>query len=146
MKDRPVLCDDKVRYIGDPVALVAAETREAASEAVRLIDVEYEPLPPVTDPVRAMMPDSPKVHEGGNVCRQTSLRFGDVEAAFAAADVVVEGTYTTGTQIHAFLETEAGISYLDEQGRIVVVAGGQSPHRDRAEIAHALDLPRRGYG
>lgn len=141
VKDRPVLCDDKVRYVGDPVALVAAETREAATEAVKLIEVEYEPLPPVTDPVRAMMPDSPKVHDGGNVCRKTSLRFGDVEAAFAAADVVVEGTYTTGTQIHAFLETEAGVSYLDEQGRIVVVAGGQSPHRDRAEIAHALDLP-----
>ncbi|MCS7095159.1 MAG: xanthine dehydrogenase family protein molybdopterin-binding subunit [Thaumarchaeota archaeon] len=140
-KDRPVLCDDKVRYIGDPVALVAAETREAALEAVKLIDVDYEPLPAVTDPIAALRADSPRVHESGNICRQTSLRFGDVEEAFARADIVVEGTYTTGTQIHAFLETEAGISYLDEKGRIVVVAGGQSPHRDRAEIAHALNVP-----
>ncbi|MCS7117792.1 MAG: xanthine dehydrogenase family protein molybdopterin-binding subunit [Thaumarchaeota archaeon] len=141
VKDRPVLCDDRVRYIGDPVALVAAETREAALEAVKMIEVDYEELPAVTDPISALRADSPKVHEGGNVCRQTSLRFGDVEGAFARADVVVEGTYTTGTQIHAFLETEAGISYLDEKGRVVVVAGGQSPHRDRAEIAHALNLP-----
>ncbi len=139
-KDRPVLCDDKVRYIGDPVALVAAETREDALEALKLIEVEYEPLPPVTDPLEAMKPGAPKVHEDGNVCREVHLRFGDVEGAFARADVVVENTYRTGVQIHAYLETEAGISYM-EDGKIVVVAGGQSPYRDRAEIAHALNLP-----
>ena len=139
-KDRPVLCDDKVRYIGDPVALVAAETREDALEALKLIEVEYEPLPAVTDPLEAMKPGAPKVHEDGNVCREVHLKFGDVEGAFARADVVVENTYRTGVQIHAYLETEAGISYM-EDGKIVVVAGGQSPYRDRAEIAHALNLP-----
>jgi CO/xanthine dehydrogenase Mo-binding subunit len=139
-KDRPVLCDDKVRYIGDPVALVAAETREDALEALKLIEVEYEPLPAVTDPLEAMKPDAPKVHEDGNICREVHLKFGDVEGAFARADVVVENTYRTGVQIHAYLETEAGISYM-EDGKIVVVAGGQSPYRDRAEIAHALNLP-----
>ena len=139
-KDRPVLCDDKVRYIGDPVALVAAETREDALEAMKLIEVEYEPLPAVTDPLEAMKPDAPKVHEDGNICREVHLKFGDVEGAFARADVVVENTYRTGVQIHAYLETEAGISYM-EDGKIVVVAGGQSPYRDRAEIAHALNLP-----
>ncbi len=139
-KDRPVLCDDRVRYIGDPVALVAAETREDALEALKLIEVDYEPLPPVTDPLEALKPDAPRVHDDGNVCREVHLRFGDVEGAFARADVVVENTYRTGVQIHAYLETEAGISYLEE-GKVVVVAGGQSPYRDRAEIAHALNLP-----
>jgi len=139
-KDRPVLCDDKVRYIGDPVALVAAETREDALEALKLIEVDYEPLPPVTDPIEAMRPDAPKVHDDGNICREVHLRLGDVEGAFARADVIVENTYRTGAQIHAYLETEAGISYM-EDGKIVVVAGGQSPYRDRAEIAHALNLP-----
>ncbi|GBC69703.1 putative xanthine dehydrogenase subunit D [archaeon HR01] len=142
VKDRPVLCDDRVRYVGDPVALVAAETREEAEEAAPLVRVDYEPLPAVTDPLKAMGEDSPRIHEGGNICRRTRITYGDVETSFSKADVVVENTYTTAAQIHAYLETEAGISYIDERGRITVVAGGQSPYRDREEICHTLGLPR----
>ena len=141
VKDRPVLCDDKVRYIGDPVALVAAESKEEAEQAIDEIVVEYEPLPVVTDPLEAMKPDSPAVHEGGNISRSTRITFGDVVKGFSMSKVVVENMYRTGTQIHAFLETEAGISYIDEKGRITVVAGGQSPYRDHHEIVSTLKLP-----
>jgi CO/xanthine dehydrogenase Mo-binding subunit len=142
VKDRPVLCDDRVRYVGDPVVLVAAETREEAEEAAALVRVDYEPLPAVTDPLKAMADNTTKIHDGGNICRQTRITYGDVEASFREADVIVENTYTTAPQIHAYLETEAGISYIDERGRITVVAGGQSPYRDREEICHTLGLPR----
>ncbi len=142
VKDRPVLCDDRVRYIGDPVALVAAESREEAEEAAALVEVDYEVLPVVSNPFEAMKPDSPKIHDGGNICRQTRITYGDAEKALEQADVVVEDSYTTATQIHAYLETEAGISYLDEKGRINVIAGGQSPYRDREEICHTLNLPK----
>ncbi len=141
VKDRPILADDKVRYIGDPIALVAAETKEAAEEAVKLIEVEYEPLPGVFDPIEAMKPDAPKVHDKGNIARQTRIRRGDVEAAFKRAAAIVENTYYTHPVAHAFLEPEAGLAYPDEQGRIVVVAGGQSAYRDKHEICESLDLP-----
>lgn len=140
-KDRPVLCDDKVRYIGDPVALVAAETPEAAEDAANLIDVRYEPLPVVDDVFKAVEGDGAKVHERGNVARQTRITFGDVEEAFDNAEVIVENTYRTGAQIHAYLETEAGLSYIDEKGRITIVSCGQSPYRDKKEICETLALP-----
>ncbi|MEM1955955.1 MAG: molybdopterin cofactor-binding domain-containing protein [Candidatus Caldarchaeum sp.] len=141
VKDRPVLCDDRVRYIGDPVALVAAESREEAEEALEEIRVEYEPLPVVSDPSEAMKPSSYKIHENGNVCRSTSIAFGDVDKGFRQSKVVVENTYRTYPQSHAYLETEAGVSYIDELGRITVVAGGQSPYRDHHEIVSTLNLP-----
>ncbi|MCS7110030.1 MAG: molybdopterin-dependent oxidoreductase, partial [Candidatus Caldarchaeum sp.] len=141
VKDRPVLCDDRVRYIGDPIALVAAETKEDAESAVEEIEVDYEPLPVVTDPIEAMKDSSYPIHDGGNVSRRTRITFGDVSKGFSQSKAVVENEYRTSTQIHAFLETEAGISYIDEKGRITVVAGGQSPYRDQHEIVSTLNLP-----
>ncbi|MEM4328086.1 MAG: molybdopterin cofactor-binding domain-containing protein [Candidatus Caldarchaeum sp.] len=141
VKDRPVLCDDRVRYIGDPVALVAAESREEAEEALGEIRVEYEPLPVVSDPSEAMKPSSFKIHENSNICRSTRIAFGDVDKGFRQSKVVVENTYRTYPQSHAYLETEAGVSYIDELGRITVVAGGQSPYRDHHEIVSTLNLP-----
>jgi CO/xanthine dehydrogenase Mo-binding subunit len=140
-KDRPVLCDDRVRYIGDPVALVAAESREEGQEALEAIEVVYEPLPVVTDPVKAMAPSTIKIHDHGNICRQTRITRGNVEEGLSKSYAVVENTYRTPAQIHAYLETEAGISYIDEQGRITVIAGGQSPYRDHHEIVSTLNLP-----
>lgn len=141
VKDRPVLADEKVRFYGEPIALVAAETREAAEEAVRLIEVEYEPLPVVSDPLKALEPDAPKVHDEGNIARKTRIRLGDVESAFQKAEVIVENTYYTGSAAHAFLETEAGVAYLDERGRINLIAGGQSAYRNRSQLCEALDIP-----
>ena len=138
--DQPVLCFDKVRYLGDALAIVAAETLEAAERAARAVEVEYEPFPVVSDPIEAMKPDAPKVHEKGNILRQATVRVGDVETAFREAAVVVENTYRTGRQMHMFLETEAGLALLDEEGRLVLYSGGQSPYRDQMQISRALGI------
>ena len=135
---------DIVRFEGDQVAAVVAETEAAAAEAVRLIEVEYEDLPLVTDAVEAMKPGAPQLHpERGdsNICVHYKIRKGDVESAFAKADVIVEGEYKTPYQEHAYLQPEAGLAYIDEEGRVTVVAGGQWTHTDVREIAHCLALP-----
>ncbi|MGD0175276.1 MAG: molybdopterin cofactor-binding domain-containing protein [Candidatus Bathyarchaeia archaeon] len=138
--DQPVLCHDKVRYHGDAVAVIAAETLESAERAAQLVEVEYEPLPVVSDPVEAMKPDAPKVHEKGNIQRHATVRVGDVEKAFSEAAVVVENTYRTGRQMHMFLEIEAGVGMLDEEGNIVLYVGGQSPYRDQMQVSRALGI------
>ena len=138
--DQPVLCSDKVRYLGDAVAVVAAETLEAAEKAAGLVEVEYSPLPVVSDPFEAMNPDAPKVHEKGNILRHARIRVGDVDKGFRDAVVVVENTYKTGRQMHMYLETEAGVAMLDENERLVLYSGGQSPYRDQMQISRALGI------
>lgn len=142
--DQPVLCSDKVRYIGDAVAAVAAETEQIAEEAIKLINVEYELLPVVDDPVEALEKDAPKVHESGNVHLHTEISRGDVENAFKEADLIVENTYYTGRQEHVFLETESGVAYVDSDGTLVMFAGSQYPQRDQLQLARCLALnPRK---
>jgi len=151
MNDQPVLCgpgSDKpgagvVRFVGDQVALVVAETEKAAAAARDLIGVEYEDLPVITDPREAMRPDAVQIHpdKPGNIVAQYLIRKGDVEAAFAEADVIVEGEYFTPMQEHAYLQPEAGLAYIDEEGRVTVQVAGQHAHRDGEQIAHALGLP-----
>jgi len=150
--DQPVLCGpgtgkpgaDIVRFVGDQVALVVAEAEETAAAARDLIEVEFEDLPVVTDPITAMRTESPLIHpERGdsNVCVHYKIRKGAVTDGFAQADVVVESEYHLPFQEHAFLQPEAGLAYIDEEGRVTVQAGGQWPHADRVQIAHALGLP-----
>lgn len=152
--DQPVLCgpldevntqpgSDIVRFVGDQVALVVAETAAQATAALSLIQVDYEDLPIVTDPLRAMQPDSQSVHpeRGSNVVHSYHIRRGDVASALAAADVVIEQTYTTHAQEHAYLQPEAGVALVDESGVVTVYVAGQWVHEDRKEIAHALGLP-----
>lgn len=143
--DQPVLAQvgGKVRYVGDAIAAVAANTPEAARAALTLIEVDYEPLPAVTDPRLALDVGSPLVHEGreSNLLHQVQLCRGDVEAAFAQAAVVVEGLYETPFIDHAYLQPEAGMAKVDENGRVTVWVGTQWPHEDRRQIAHALGLP-----
>ncbi len=153
-QDQPVLCGpiieggkpgtDIVRFVGDQIAAVVAETEAQAAAAVKLIEVGYEDLPVVTDAREAMKPDSPRVHEhigDSNICVHYKIRKGNVEAGFAQADVIVESEYRTPVQEHAYLQPEAGLAYLDEEGRIVVECGGQWTHEDRHQVAHALNLP-----
>ncbi len=150
MKDQPVLCGpgsnkaygDHVRYAGDKVALIVAESEKQAEIAGKLIHVEYEDLPIVSTIEEAMKPDATLVHpdHGSNVCVNYRIRKGDVDKAFAAADVIVEDEYRTPVQEHAYLQPEAGISYMDEEGRVTVVVGGQWTHEDREQVAHALNL------
>ena len=150
--DQPVLCGpgaskpytDLVRFVGDQVAVVVAETEVQAASAAKLIEVDYEDLTPLTDPITAMRSDAPLLHPDRgdtNVCVHYKIRKGNVDEAFAKADVIVEGEYHTPVQEHAYLQPEAGLSYLDEEGRIVVESAGQWTHADRKSIAHALDLP-----
>ncbi len=149
--DQPVLCGpgsnkpyaERVRWIGDQVALVVAETEKIAAQARDLIEVEYEDLPVVTDMLAALEPDAPLLHpeKGSNVILRYRIRNGDVEAAFKQADVIVEGVYDTPMQEHAYLQPEAGLGYIDEAGRVTVIVGGQWTHEDQEQIAHALHLP-----
>jgi CO/xanthine dehydrogenase Mo-binding subunit len=150
-QDQPVLCGpgsskpgtDVVRFIGDQVAAVVAQTEVEAAAAIKLIRVEYEDLPVVSDPVEAMKPGSPPVHEeidDSNICVHYKIRKGNVEAGFAKADVIVEAEYRTPMQEHAYLQPEAGLAYIDEEGRLTIACGGQWTHEDRHQVAHALGM------
>ena len=150
--DQPVLCGpgssvehgDVVRFVGDQVAAVVAETEAAAQAALKLIKVDYEDLPVLSDPIEAMKPGATILHpERGNtnVCVRYKVRKGDVEAGFALADVIVEAEYRTPVQEHAYLQPEAGLAYIDDQGRLTVACAGQWTHADRGSIAHAMALP-----
>jgi CO/xanthine dehydrogenase Mo-binding subunit len=126
------------------VAVVVAESEAQAAAAVKLIEVEYEDLPVVTDPLEAMKPGAPRIHEeigDSNIRVHYKIRKGNVEEAFAKADVIVESEYRTPVQEHAYLQPEAGLAYIDEEGRVTVVCGGQWTHEDQEQIAHALNLP-----
>ena len=140
-KDQPVLAWDRVRYIGDPVALVAAETEEAAEEAARKVAVVYEDLPFATHPEEALKLDAPLIHEKGNLLLEFNVMKGDVQAGFKAAEIVIDETYTTTWVDHAYLEPDAGISYQDEEGRMTVVCPTQNVHYDQKEVAALLALP-----
>jgi CO/xanthine dehydrogenase Mo-binding subunit len=140
--DQPVLCGDVVRHYGDRVALVVAESDEAAKAGAKLVRVAYEDLPMVRDAHAAIAPGAPRVHaDKDNVLLHQKIRHGDVARGFAEADVIVEGTFTTQWQEHAYLQPDAGLAYFDERGRIVVETSGQWLHEDRRQIAEILQLP-----
>ncbi|HEY3342914.1 MAG TPA: molybdopterin cofactor-binding domain-containing protein, partial [Anaerolineae bacterium] len=139
--DWPVLCFDKVRYVGDAVAIVAAETKEIAEQALGLIDVNYELLPVVDDPVKGLEPGAPLVHETGNLLKHIHVEKGNLDDGFAAADVVVEREYQTATTEHAFLEPECSIGRVTDDGRIEIHVGSQIPYSDRKQTAEALGIP-----
>ena len=139
IQDQPVLAREKVRMTGDAVALVAAFTEEIAEQALSLIEVAYEVLEPVTDPVAAMGPGAPQVHAGGNLLQRTTHRHGDVAAAFADPDaIVVEGTFVTPRQMHVALETEGGWAKVEEDGTLTIHCPGQAAYRDRLQVARIL--------
>jgi len=134
---------DIVRCEGDQVAAIIAETEAIAAKARALITVEYEDLPAVFDAAEAMKPESPRIHPeigDSNICVLDKIRKGDVETAFARADVIVEGEYHTPYQEHAYLQPEAGIAYIDEENRVTVECAGQWTHADQEGIAHSLGL------
>lgn len=148
--DQPVLCGpgsgieyaDRVRFVGDQVAAVVAETGEIASAACKLIDVEYKDLPVILDPFEAAKDGALLLHpdKKSNIYQSYRIRKGDPEKAFLDADVIIEGEYHTPVQEHAYLEPEAGVAYYDEQGRIAVAVGGQWAHEEQEQIAHSLGL------
>lgn len=139
-RDQPVIAD-YVRMVGDPVAVVGAETMEIAREAAERIRVDYEILPPIFDPEEAMKPEVPPLHpelQPTNVLYHLPIRRGSLEEGWVKSDVVVEQVYKTPHVDHAFLQPEAVLAYLDERGHMVVQTATQYAHYDRGEIAHAL--------
>jgi CO/xanthine dehydrogenase Mo-binding subunit len=161
-RDQPVLCGpgsskpgaDVVRFVGDQVAFIVAESEQAAIQARDLLQVQYEDLPVLTDPFEALKPGAPQLHPHrqpnaihpelsteGNLISHHQIRKGDMQAGWAVAEVVVEGEYYTPPQEHAYLQPEAGLAYVDEENRITVVVAGQWTWEDQQAIAHALDLP-----
>lgn len=159
INDQPVLCGPVqpgmqgerrmvdpaiVRFVGDQVALIVAESEEIAAQARKLIEVEYEDLPVLTDAEAAMQPGAYPLHpeiSQSNICVFDRIRKGDVEKGFAQADVIVESEYRVPAQEHAYLQPEAGLAYIDENGLLTVKAAGQWTHVDQKQIAHSLGLP-----
>ncbi|MCS7040596.1 MAG: 2Fe-2S iron-sulfur cluster-binding protein, partial [Caldilineales bacterium] len=141
--DWPILVGvgERVRYVGDALAIVAAETRAIATQALDLIEVELEPQPVVADPVQARRPDSPALHPGGNLLKHIRVRKGDMEQGWAEADVILEHTYHTAFTDHAFMEPECSIAVPTADGRIEVYVGSQIPYQDRHQVARALGWP-----
>lgn len=150
MPDQPVLVGlgstkpggDVSRWEGDQAALVVAETEAAAALARDKIKMEWEPLPVITD-MEAAMRDEVIIDPGygTNILKHYTIQKGNLTAGWAAADVVIEGTYTLPYQEHAYLQPEAALGYVDEDGRITVEIAGQWTHEDQAQVAHALGLP-----
>ncbi|MDE0030463.1 MAG: xanthine dehydrogenase family protein molybdopterin-binding subunit [Deltaproteobacteria bacterium] len=132
-----------VRYAGDEVAAVAALDERTAEEAARLIEVDYEPLEPVLDLEAALSPDSPEVHDGGNLAYEVHKAEGDIDAAFAGCDLVVEEEFETARQSHAVMETRGCIAWYGATGQLTVWHQTQAPHTLRAEIARTLGIPQR---
>jgi CO/xanthine dehydrogenase Mo-binding subunit len=158
-RDQPILCVERVCYIGDPVVAVAAVDRRTAEDALQLIEVDYEPLPAVLDVLAAAVPDSPLVHEThrpakafadlahvkagqkSNICYQFKLRSGDVDKAFAEADRVFEDTFSSPPAQHMPMEPHVTLVYLDEGQRINIWTASQTPSYVRTEIANTFGIP-----
>ena len=152
VKDRRILARDKVRYVGEPVAAVAAVDEMTALEALDLIEVTYDDLPAVTDPIAALKPDAPLVHEdllsyegyqtgigGGNICALLDADRGDVDEAFARADHVFDDTFRSQGINQGYLEAMACVANADPSGRINIWTSTQAPYQVRAALADVID-------
>ena len=135
-----VLATTRVRYQGEPIALVVTESEDVFAAAEQAIEIDYEDLPGVYTTAEAMDPKAPMVHDGGNLLAEWSIDHGDVESAFAGADVVVEGMYYSQPVDHAYLEPEAGVAYLDDEGVITIKVATQVVEHFR-DVAKILGVP-----
>ncbi|MDO6443133.1 xanthine dehydrogenase family protein molybdopterin-binding subunit [Marinobacter sp. 2_MG-2023] len=144
IRDQPVFCDERVRYEGDSIAAVAADTPEQALAALDVIEVGYQPLPVVSDAALAeqqvALHNSHEEHGGSNLLARETLERGDLEDAFSRCTVIVEHHYQTPRQMHAFMETEGGVAIPDDNGGVLFRVGCQSGHRDAEQLADILGL------
>ncbi|HEO8418272.1 xanthine dehydrogenase subunit D [Niallia sp. FSL W8-0635] len=143
IQDQPVLCEDKVRYVGDAVAAVAAETKEIAQKAISLIKVKYTPLQPVTDPEEALRDTTIKLHKDGNLLHQAAFQKGErqIEKSFKDCAFIVEEIYHTPRQMHAYMETEGGVAVPGSDGGITVYAPTQHGFKDQLQLSRILSIP-----
>ena len=153
IKDEPALAKGKVRYSGEIVAAVAADSESIARQAARLIEVDYEVLPAALDPAKALEPGAPLVHDDaasyvsvfdsgtqGNVCSRTSLVEGDAASAWAQCDVIVQDTYQTQAQAHLSIEPCGALAEIDASGRVTLWSANQSVFRVQANVCESLGL------
>lgn len=139
--DTPILARDKVRYMGEPIVAIAAETEAAADEACQLVKVDYEPLPIISTPREALAPDAVQIDERGNVIGDLNFSQGDIEAGFKEAEVILERTYTIESMDHCFLEPPSGLAFVDPDGVLTVMICTQYPHYHHRQIARVTGLP-----
>ncbi|WP_078577874.1 xanthine dehydrogenase subunit D [Salipaludibacillus agaradhaerens] len=139
--NQPVFCDRLIRYEGDAIAVVAAETLEIAEEALALIHVDYNELPILDSPEKALEPDAPSLHKEGNILHERDYKRGNVEGAFNRCAHTVEETYETPRQMHVYMETEGGLFIPEKNGRLTVYAPTQHGYKDRMQLARILNMP-----
>lgn len=141
--DQPIMAREKVRYVGEPVVAVAAQDLASARNAISKIRIEYEILPAIFDPDDAMIAGAPIVHDyaPGNLVKHIPIRNGNVEDGFAKSDVIVEQTYETQQVEHAYLETEAGLAYVDHDGVVTIHSPSQNITHHRHMLSRILNLP-----
>ena len=142
-QDEHALCIDKVRFIGDPVAAVAAIDEDVAFDAMNLIEVEYEPLNTISSIEEAVLIDEPRIHEygdGGNIHKKVSLEFGDVEEGFAEADLVREDTFFYEGNTHLPMEQHAAVAHFDSDEKITLWSSTQTPHYVHRALAKVLGV------
>ena len=145
IKDQPVLVGigQKMRYMGDALAIVIAESKEVASKAVKLIEVEVEELEVISDPLRAMKKDAPLIHQDGNILATHYLEKGDIKKGFAEADVIVEKEYRTSFLDQVPLQVEAGVGLYDQKNEVIKLwVASQWLHDTQADVAQSLGLPK----
>jgi 4-hydroxybenzoyl-CoA reductase alpha subunit len=143
-QDEHALCTDKVRFIGDPVAAVAAIDEDVAFDAMNLIEVEYEPLDTISSIDEAVMIDEPRIHDygdSGNVHKKVSLEFGNVEDGFTEADLVREDTFFYEGNTHLPMEQHAAVAHFDSDGKMTLWSSTQTPHYVHRALAKVLGLP-----
>ena len=138
--DQPVLASDRIRYFGEPFAVVAAETREAAEAFAEKIRLVTEELPVVDDMREALSENVPKLFTGGNLCDELHSRKGDTKSAFDSCDAVFEDTFTMPVQCHGFLENESAFTTIDEEGRLSLISSTQNAFDDKRTLMHVLGL------
>ncbi len=141
--DQPVMADDRVRYVGEAVAAVAADDVLTAKRALELIELEYEEIPAVFDVEEAMKKGAPVIHDyaAGNLVKHIPIRKGDIEKGFAEADLIVEQAYDTQPVEHAYLEPEAGIAFVDHDDVVTVISPSQNITHHRHMLAKIINKP-----
>ena len=139
--DQPILCGNKVRFMGDPVAAVVATSEEIASYAIEKIEVTYDPLEAVLTPEEALKEGAVKVHDDrSNLFFEQPIIHGDMKKGFSESEMIVEKTYATQSVEHAYLENDAGVAYIHENGQLIIMSASQNIHAHRKTIAEALGL------
>lgn len=140
-QDQPVFADDKVRFLGDPIAAVAADSKIIAEKAISLIHVVYEPLPIVSNMLEAMKDESPQVHDKSNVVSHLKISNGDMEKGWSESDQIIEETLSTPMIEHAMIEPHAAMAEMDELGNLTIWASVQRPFTIAADLCKILKLP-----